>query len=234
MVSVEDSVIARITRSGITFEILVDPDKALEFKKGKPYSIENILSVNQVFKEARKGDKVSSEDLRKGFGTTDVFAVATTIIKEGDVQLTTEQRRKMVETKRIEVSNLISRQAVDPKTHIPHPQQRILNAMDQAHVEIDPFKPAAEQVPQVINKLQPILPISFEKVTVAVKIPVELAGKAGHSIREFGDIEKEEWTYSSWIVMLTISAGLQTALYDKINGMTSGKAEVKIVKREVA
>jgi len=232
MVTIDDAVIARITKNGIIFEILVDPDKALEFKKGKPYSIENILAVNQIFKDARKGEKLPNEDLRKGFQTTDIFSIATTIIKEGDVQLTTEQRRKMVETKRTEIASLISRQGVDPKTHIPHPQQRILNAMEEVHIDIDPFRPASEQVPQVINKLQPIIPIAFEKITVAVKIPIELAGKAGHSIREFGDIEKEEWTSSSWVVMLTISAGLQGALYDKVNGTTSGKAEVKIVKRE--
>ncbi len=232
MVTIEQAVIARITRNGTIFEILVDPDKALEFKKGKPYSIENILAVNQIFKDARKGEKLSNEDLKKGFETTDIFRIATTIIKEGDVQLTTEQRRKMLDAKRIEIASIISRQGVDPKTHIPHPQQRILNAMEQTHLDIDPFRSAADQVPQVINKLQPIIPIAFEKVTVAVKIPVEIAGKAGHTLREFGDIEKEEWTSSSWIVMLTISAGLQTALYDKVNGMTAGKAEVKIIKRE--
>ncbi len=232
MVSVEEAVIARITRNGINFEVLVDPEKALEFRKGRPYSIENILAVNQIFKDSKKGERVSSEDLKKGFQTTDIFSVASSIVKEGDVQLTTEQRRKMTEEKRVEIAGIISRQGVDPKTHAPHPQQRILNAMAEAHVDIDPFRQAKDQVPQVINKLQPILPISFEKMTVAIKMPIDAAGKAGHSLREFGEIEKEEWTSGSWIAVLTIPAGMQTSLYDKVNGMTSGKAEVKIIKRE--
>jgi len=232
MVSVEDAVIARITKQGTTFEILVDPEKALEFKKGKPYSIENILAVNQIFKDVKKGEKVSSEDLKKGFQSTDIFSIAVTIIKDGEVQLTTEQRRKMVEAKRIEIATVISRQCVDPKTHAPHPQQRILNAMGEVHIDIDPFKEAKDQVPQVINKLQPIIPLSFEKMTVAIRVPTEFAGRGSHVLRELGVIEKEEWTASSWIVMLTISAGLQTVLYDKINNMTAGKAEVKVIKRE--
>lgn len=232
MVSVEEAVIARITRAGITFEVLVDPEKGLEFRKGKPYSIENVLAVNQIFKDARKGEKVSNEELKKGFQTTDILAAAAAIIKEGDIQLTTEQRRKMVEEKRLEIASIISRQGVDPKTHIPHPQQRILNAMTEAHVDIDPFKGAKDQVPLIINKLQPIIPIAFEKITLAIKVPVENAGKVGYSIRDFGTIEKEEWGPSSWIVLLTIPAGLQTVLYEKVNNLTSGKAEVKIVKRE--
>ncbi len=232
MVSVDQAVIARIVKQGITFEILVDPEKALEFRKGKPYSIENILAINQVFKDSKKGERVSNQELKKGFETTDILKVAEIIIKEGEVQLTTEQRRKMVEEKRIEIAGIISRQGVDPKTHAPHPQQRILNAMEQAHVDIDPFRQAKDQVPQIINRLQPIIPIAFEKVTLAIKIPVENAGKAGYAIREFGEVEKEEWTSASWIAMLTIPAGMQTALYDKINGLTAGRAEVKILKRE--
>lgn len=232
MVSVDKAVIARATKNGVTFEVLVDPEKALEFRKGKAYSIENILAVNQVFKDSKKGERASNEDLKKGFQTADILKIAEIIIKEGEVQLTTEQRRKMVEEKRAEIAGIISRQGVDPKTHAPHPQQRILNAMEQAHVDIDPFKPAKDQVPQVINRLQPIIPIAFEKLTLAIKIPVENAGKAGYSLREFGEVEKEEWTSASWIAVLTIPAGMQTALYDKVNSLTAGKAEVKIIKRE--
>ena len=232
MVSVEDAVIARITKQGITFEILVDPEKALEFKKGKPYSIENILAVNQIFKDSRKGERVSSSDLQKAFQSIDIFAISAIIIKEGDVQLTTDQRRKMTEAKRNEIASLISRQGVDPKTHIPHPMQRILNAMAEAHVDIDPFKSANDQLPQVINRLQPIIPISFEKATIGIKVPVDAAGKISHSIREFGSIEKEEWTPTSWVVVMTISAGMQTALNDKVNNLTAGRAEIKVIKRE--
>ena len=38
MVSVDSAVVARTEREGIRFEILVDPDLALEFKRGKDIS----------------------------------------------------------------------------------------------------------------------------------------------------------------------------------------------------
>jgi ribosome maturation protein SDO1 len=73
MVSVEDAVVAKISKEGTNFEILVDPDKALEFRKGKDTDMESILAVPEIFKDSKKGERHSSEDLHKAFGTTDVF-----------------------------------------------------------------------------------------------------------------------------------------------------------------
>lgn len=232
MVSVEKAVIARISKNNVNFEVLVDPDKALLFKKGSPGSVENMLAVNEIFKDSKKGERASGKDLEDAFGTTDTFKIAEIIIKKGDVQLTTDQKRKLTEEKRTEIANIISKQGVDPKTHIPHPANRILNAMTEAHVDIDPFKPAREQVNSIINKIQEIIPISFEKVTLAIMVPLDLAGKAGHVIREIGDIKKEEWKSNAWYCMLTVPAAMQADIYDRINSVTSGQAEVKVVKRE--
>ncbi len=79
--------------------------------------------------------------MHKAFGTTDPLKVADMILKRGTLQLTTEQRRKMVEDKRRQIIDFISRQAVDPKTNLPHPPMRIENAMEQIRYPIDPYKP---------------------------------------------------------------------------------------------
>jgi len=59
--------------------------------------------------------------IAQSFGTTDTLKIADIILKKGVLQLTTEQRRKMVEDKRKQIIDFISRQAVDPKTNLPHP-----------------------------------------------------------------------------------------------------------------
>ncbi len=230
MVSVEEAVIARISRGHGSFEILVDPELALRFKRGEGVSIERILAVNEVFKDARKGEKVSHSDLEKNFGTSDTLKVAENILKSGDIQLKTEQRREMVEEKRRQIAAIISRQCMDPKTRLPHPAQRILNAMEQAHVSIDPFKPAQSQVKPVLEKIQGIIPISLERVEVAVKIPVEFAGKANHMIREITEIKREEWRQDHWFAVIEIPAGMQADIYERLNSLTSGRAEVMMVK----
>lgn len=231
MVSVDDAVIARITREGVTVEILVDPDLALEFRKGKPLSIENILAVRGVFTDAKKGDHAADDDLEKGFQTTDPLKVAEFILKNGDIQLTTEQRRKLVEDKRKQIATILASQGVDPKTKLPHPQQRILNAMDQAKVHVDPFKPADNQVEDILKKIEHVLPISMERVQVAVKVPMDEAGKASSQVRNFAQIKSEEWKGDGWYALLEIPAGMQAEIYSKLNDLTHGKVEVKVIEK---
>jgi len=116
MVKLEDAVIARLSSRGSTFEVLVDPELALEIKAGGSANLRNAIAVDKVFKDSKKGDAASEELIRKTFGTLDVFKVAEEIIKWGEVQVTTEQRRKMREQKLRQIVSLISRRAV-----LPHP-----------------------------------------------------------------------------------------------------------------
>jgi ribosome maturation protein SDO1 len=231
MVSVEDAVIARIEKSGVHFELMVDPELALDFRKGRNVSLENVLAVREVFKDAGRGERASEEELRKGFRTTDVWKIAEAIIKEGDVQLTTEHRRRLVEEKRKQVADMISRQGVDPKTNLPHPPQRILNAMEETHVHVDPFRRAADQVEDVLSKIQGVLPISMERVEVALKIPLQFAGKASSVIRGITPVKKEEWKPDAWIAVIEIPAGMQSEVYGKLNELTSGQAETRVVRK---
>jgi len=232
MVSVEKAVIARISKGGEHFEVLVDPDKALQFKKGADVSIENMLAVNEVFKDSKKGERASASELEKHFNTTDTLKVASEIIKSGEIQLTTEQRKMLVEEKRKQISDIISKQGINPKTRLPHPQQRILNAMDEAHINVDPFKPAKEQVEDVIAKIQEIIPISTERLEIAIKVPIQYAGKASSVIRGMVAIKKEEWKSDAWIALVEISAGMQAEIYSKLNDITGGSAEVKVVGKQ--
>jgi ribosome maturation protein SDO1 len=230
MVSVDEAVIARITKAGMNFEILVDPDKALEFRRGKTIDVDSILAVKEVFKDSRNGDRHSAEELHKGFGTTNIWEVATKILKEGDIQLTTEQRHRFIEEKKKEIATIIARQGMDPRTKMPHPVSRILNAMAETKAMIDPFKPAKEQVKLVLDKIQEVLPISLERIEVALKVPIEYAGKANSIVREITDVKKEEWTSTAWIALIEIPAGMQADIYDKLNKLTAGRVDVKIVK----
>ena len=231
MVSLDDAVTARIEKSGVHFEILVDSDLALEFRKGKAVSLDNVLAAREVFKDARKGERASEEELRKGFHTTDVFRIAEAIIRQGEVQLTTEHRRRLVEEKRKQIADIISKQGVDPKTNLPHPPQRILNAMEEAHVHPDPFRAAHEQVEGVLSRIQEIIPISMERVEVELRVPMQFAGKASSVIRGIAPVKKEEWKSDAWVAVIEIPAGMQSEVYSKLNELTSGQAETRVVRK---
>ncbi|MEN4006479.1 MAG: ribosome assembly factor SBDS [Methanobacteriaceae archaeon] len=230
MVTLEDSVIARLEYHGEHFEILVDPDLASDFKRGKEIEVDKILAVEEIFKDARKGDKASEEAMMKAFGSTDPLEAAAIIIKKGQVQLTAKQRRDMQEEKRKKIIAKITREAINPQTKLPHPARRIEIAMEEVKVKIDPFKSVDEQANAVLKAIRVKIPIRFEKVDMAIKIPGDYTGKVYSVISEFGKTKREEWQADgSWIAVVEVPGGLQESFDRKLNELTGGRAETKIL-----
>src|SRR3989304_628223 len=134
MVALDESIIARLKTHGKTFEIFVDPDNALAFKRGDQVKIENLLAVEDVFSDAKNGDRPAEQDVINAFGTTDAIKIAEKIIREGELHLTTEQKKKILDEKKKRVINIIAQNAINPQTKAPHPPARIESAMDEAGV----------------------------------------------------------------------------------------------------
>lgn len=232
MVRVEDAVIARLESSGEKFEVLVDPDLALKLKQGHVVSFHDLVVIDTVFSDAKKGKEQSPAALNKVFGTTDVETIVKKIILTGEVQLTTEQRRELREKKRREVIDLIARNAVNPQTGFPHPPLRIQTALEEAKIGIDEWKPASEQLQGILKELRKLLPISMEKLQVAVKIPPAFAGKANARLHHY-EVRKQEWQNDgSLILVLDIPAGLKGQLFDELNHLTHGQVETKVIGTE--
>ena len=156
--------IVRLSTDGERFEILVNPDPALNFKFGRNVEISQIVAVDAVYSDANKGLRVPSEKLMKHFKTTDFIQIAEIILRRGDLNLTTDQRRKLVEEKRKQIVSTIARNFVDPRTGLPHPPVRIEQAMAEVRISIDPFKDANEQAKTVIEELRGILPLKSERI----------------------------------------------------------------------
>ncbi len=231
MVTLENSVIARLEYYGERFEILVDPDLASEFKRGKNIPVEEILAVEEIFKDAKKGDKASEEAMSKAFNSTDPIEAAAIIIKKGHVQLTAAQRKEMQEEKRKKIIAKITREAINPQTKLPHPARRIEIAMEEAKVHIDPFKSVDEQVNIVLKAIRTKIPIRFEHVNMAIKIPGDYAGKVYSVISDFGKTKKEEWQKDgSWIAVVEVPGGLQESFDRKLSELTGGQVETKVLK----
>jgi ribosome maturation protein SDO1 len=230
MVNLEDAVTARLEYYGEHFEILVDPDLASDFKRGQEINVEDILAVEEIFKDAKKGDKASEEAMMKAFNTSDHVEVAANILKKGQIQLTAQQRKEMQEEKRLMVIATITREAINPQTKLPHPARRIEIAMEEAKVRIDPFKSVDEQVNTTLKAIRTKIPIRFEKVKVAIRVPGDFSGKVYGSIPEFGKAIKEEWQQDgSWVAVVEIPGGMQDNFYHRLNELTRGQVETKLL-----
>jgi ribosome maturation protein SDO1 len=229
----EKYTIARLTKENEHFEILVKPEKALNYRTGKFARIAEVLAAEIIFADANKGTRVSEEQKRKAFETTDPLKIADVILKKGTLQLTTEQRRKMLEDKRKRIVDFISRQAVDPKTNLPHPPLRIENAMEQIRYPLDAHKPVEEQAREIVKLLRPILPLKIEQMTVGVRVPAEYASRTYGSIKNFGEIKQEEWRADgSWCGILEIPAGSYASFLNKLGNITKGNGETKILTQK--
>jgi ribosome maturation protein SDO1 len=231
VVKVEDAVIARWETQGSRFEVLVDPEAVQALKDGRSVDLGDKLALDQVFKDAKKGDKISEEHLEKTFHTRNLAEIARQIVLKGEVQVTTEQRHKLQEAKRRQIVATIARNAMNPQTGAPHPATRIEAAMVEAKVHIDPFRPVDAQVQEVLAKLRPLLPIRLDVVKVRIRVPGQHYPRVIGEIRGLGRLLEESWmSDGSWSGIIEIPAGVQTELYEKLNARTKGAAETALVK----
>jgi ribosome maturation protein SDO1 len=232
MIPLDHAVVARLESFGERFELLVDPDKAALVRQGQPVEIEDAVAALNVFGNASKATRASDEALLKVFHTTDFNTVARKIIVKGEIHLTAEQRKRMVDDKRRQVVTFISRNAINPQTGHPHPPHRIEMAMEEARVNIDPFKHLDELVKETVKALRPLLPIRFEELRLAIKIPPDFAAKAYGDIAAGSTMEKDEWLKDgSWVCVVRIPAGIQGEFYDLVNKLSKGEGQVKILNQ---
>ena len=223
--------VVRYSFEGEKFEILVKPDPALEFKLGKRKDISSILVSDEIYTDSNKGTRASSEKLLKAFKTEDTTAIAEKILKKGDLNLTTDQRRKMISEKRKQIVNFIAKTYVDPKSHLPHPPLRIEQAMEDGRVSIDPHKNAEEQIKDIVEKLRSIIPLKSENLVLEIIVPAQFASQSYSVLKSTGTLQKEEWqSNGSLKEILEIPAAARPNVIDRLGSITKGTASVEVLK----
>ena len=223
--------VVRYSFEGEKFEILVKPDPALEFKLGKRKDISSILVSDEIYTDSNKGTRASSEKLLKAFKTEDTTAIAEKILKKGDLNLTTDQRRKMISEKRKQIVNFIAKTYVDPKSHLPHPPLRIEQAMEDGRVSIDPHKNAEEQIKDIVDKLRSIIPLKSENLVLEIIVPAQFASQSYSVLKSTGTLQKEEWqSNGSLKAILEIPAAARPNVIDRLGSITKGTASIEVLK----
>jgi ribosome maturation protein SDO1 len=234
MVKLEDAVIARYTKEGKSFELWVDPDLALKMKRGQSVSINDLVATDTIYSDAKKGDEAKEGDVKKAFGTLDIQDIAPKIVKDGEVQLTTEQRRQLREEKRKMIVDFIAKNAMNPQTGAPHPPLRIETALVELKVQVDEFKDVNAQVNEILPKLRRLLPISLEKAQIAVRVPVSFASPALNVLHKY-TIKTQEWQNDgSLIAVIEVPGGMKQELFDKLNHLSHGQITTKLLDKPVA
>ena len=121
----------------------------------------------------------------------------------------------MVELKRQAIIHNIASTAVDPRSKLPHPASRIEIAMDECRFSVDPFKKVDVQVKEVIEKLRPLLALSFESIRLAFKIPGSAYGSVSQLLRQHQ--KKEQWMENGdWVCIVEIPCAMKAEMISQV------------------
>jgi len=217
---------ARIKIKGKQFEIIVDLDEALKFKKGDSDWLE--VGGDRIFYDVKKGDAASEKDLKELFGTTDATEVGKKIVKDGEVLTTQEHRDEEKEKKFRQVVDFISMNAINPQTGNPHTPERIEKALEEAHVNIKNV-PVENQVKEILESISKIIPIRIEMKKIKITVPAIHTGKVYNLISQYK--EEENWMNDGSLeVIISIPSGMIMDFYDKLNSATHGSALTQEIK----
>ncbi|RNJ76954.1 MAG: ribosome assembly factor SBDS [Nitrosopumilus sp. B06] len=225
-----DSTVVRYSFEGEKFELLVKPDPALDYKLGRKKEISAVLISEDIYSDSNKGTKPPAEKLLKAFKTDDQTEIAKIIMEKGDLNLTTDQRRKMIDDKKKRIVEFIAKTYVDPKTHLPHPPLRIEQAMKDARVSVEPQKGVEEQVGDIVEKLRSIIALKSENLQLEIVVPAQFASKSYSVLKSVGSLKSEEWQNNGSLkAILEIPAAARPNVIDRLGSITKGSATVEVV-----
>jgi ribosome maturation protein SDO1 len=218
---------ARIKQKGKHFEIIVDLDEAIKFKKGQTGSFE--AEDDRVFTNSKRGEVASNSDLMSCFGTTDSAEVIKKIVKDGEILLSQDYRDEEREKKLKQIVDFLSRNSVNPQTGNPHTPDRIHKALEEAHVSIK-NTPIDSQISEILEQISKVIPIKIETKKIKIIIPAIHTGKAYSIISQYK--EEENWMNNGDLeVIISIPAGIVMDFYDKLNSATHGSALTEEIKQ---
>lgn len=218
--------IARIKKAGKHFEILVDMDAALKFRKGDSDFIE--AEGDRIFTDSRKGQVPSDSDLREAFGTTDVNEIVKKIVKEGEVQTTQAHRDAEQEKKFKQVVDFLARNASDPQSGNPITTERIKNALEQSNVNIKNTS-VENQISDILAEISKIIPIKIQTKRIRIRVPAAQTGQVYGIVAQHK--ESENWLDDGSLeVVVKIPSGMVMDFYDKLNNITHGSAITEEIK----
>ena len=226
MVSLDNAVLARLEKGGKRYEALVDPDLVEEWRDDSSrIDLDEFMAMDEIFHDARAGERPTEDALMKAFQTLDVTTILNVILEKGSIQLTTAQRKARVENIRQQIIHHIHSQAVDPRSKSPHPRTRIELALEESKYSVDPFKRLEQHVSDAIAILKPLIPLSFESLRLAFRIPGKAYGSVSQLLRSYQ--QKEGWLENGdWACVVEIPAGMKGDIIGQVL-KRANDAEVK-------
>ena len=218
----------RYQTHGKTFEIAINPDLVVKYMQGEKVDIDELIESENIFSDVKKGLLANETELKTIFETTNIQKIVPIMIQKGEVQFNQKYRDSLREQKHNQIVYLIHKQAVDPRTGLPHPITRIESALKEAKVKIDDFKKPQDQIDAIVKKLQPIIPLSFQRTKLEMIIPASYSSQVKYACTNKGKTIRENWLDDGGLLLvMEIPSGIKIDLISTIQSITKGEATIK-------
>jgi len=215
-------------KEGYNFEIILYLRKAFEYKEGKIKDIREVLAVEEIFKDSKKGERASSESLKRVFGTTDILEVAKQILENSDIPLPTEYKRELIEEKKKQIIEYIRRIAYDSKNNMPLTYERSRELFEMVKYNVDINKPVEKQAEEVLKEIRKKYPLKIEYINIKFIVYPNRFKIIG-IIKNKYKIIKENWG-ENYEAILEIPIGLLSEFYSDIGKLCGEDCIVEEIK----
>jgi ribosome maturation protein SDO1 len=194
--------------------------------------MDEVLQVASVFTSVSKGVQAKSEELKKAFGTDDTRKCCLTILDNGEIQVSEQERKVQLEQTFKDIATIIAEKCVSPDTGRPYPAGIIERAMHDAHYSVHPAKTAKQQALVVIKLLQEKGDIKIERAKMRLLLILDTASTSAASFKQTlldkqlivpTDIESEQSNAQKLHIQCTIDPSFFRDVSDlvkQLNGST--------------
>jgi ribosome maturation protein SDO1 len=215
------SQVVRYKKGKVVFEVLTEAGAAAKFREGRvPW--EQVLVTDIIFKNQSKGERAKEEDLASVFGGLDSLEILRKIVMEGDLQVSSAERREALDKKKHEILHYLHRNFLDPTLKLPHPLARLEGALEETKFRVDPDAPASRQALDLIKALSGVLFFSKALKEASLRLGHKYVGACSNIIHSMAEVQKETYTPEGVVWELGIPPADFDAFVAALNKVTKG------------
>lgn len=217
--------IIKMEKNGGAIELLCKPGMITKFRKGE-CQLSDVLLDDRLYSNSSKGD-LAPQNLIDSFGKKGQDLLEY-ILKEGKYQLTTQEKREMVEQCRKDVVRYIHNTYIDSVTKLPHPIQRIELALQEIKFNPEPEKSVESNVKSILNKLTGIIRLTESTMSATVTVPNKHIGKVASIIYSNCNVLKEDYGKEAAVFEIEFAPGKYENLHDQLAKSSGNEAVMHI------
>lgn len=223
--------LVRYKHGRTTFEVPTKEGSVTKYRDGDLKSLDDVVVTDIIFTHYTKGERASGDQLKSAFNTDDMQKCLEQIVRKGDVQLSSGERREILAKKRAEIVEYIHKNYVDPSKSpaLPIPVTRIENAMNEMKARINADTPADKQATDMISKMVEVMPMrKATMMTGEIKLSHKHVGSASNIIQTHSKVLKEDYNAQGAVYHVEVSPSGYDVLMSALTRATKGEFEFNV------